>query len=342
MEELHKLLKRQLKKHLSLSEVPVNLEPFINSINEAYKQYDDDKLMVERSLELSSKELSEVIERLQETQMELIQREKMAGIGQLAAGIAHEINNPLGYIISNLSTLNKYVDKYLKLITIYKDIIRLPRDMKLEEYTEIIDKMYTFEKQSKIDYINSDVKELIEETTEGLNRIVKIVKGLRDFSRVDFKEDFTDYNLNQGIESTLLIANNSIKYNAEVKLEFSTLPDIQVLGGEINQVILNLLINAAHAVRDSGKKGFIRVATYKNGDNVVLEIEDSGTGILPENLIKIFDPFFTTKKIGEGTGLGLSIAYDIIVNKHKGEIEVKSEFGKGTTFIINIPINQML
>lgn len=338
MEELHKLLKRQLKKHLGVSEIPDNLKALIYSIDEAYKQYDDDKLMVERSLDLSSKELSEMIEKLKETQIQLIQREKMAGIGQLAAGVAHEINNPLGYITSNVNTLRKYIEKYLDLMAIYKETIKLPLDKGLEEYINAIEKLNSFEKENKIDYINEDIKELLKETSEGLNRIVKIVNGLRNFSRVDCKEDFTDYDLNQGIESTLLIANNSIKYYAEVKLELSTLPTIQVLGSEINQVILNLLVNAAHAVRDSGKQGIIGISTCDKGDFVSLEIEDSGVGILPENLTKIFEPFFTTKKVGEGTGLGLSIAYDIIVNKHKGKINVKSEVGKGTTFILELPI----
>ncbi len=338
MEELHKLLKRQLKKNLGVSEVPENLKSLIYAINEAYKQNDDDRLMIERSLELSSKELSEIIEQLRKTQVELIQREKMASIGQLAAGIAHEINNPLGFIISNINTLDEYIDKYLNFISIYKEMMQIPIKELPKEYAVHIDKFNSFEKENQMDYINEDIKELIVESVDGLNRIVKIVQGLKDFSRIDFKEDFTDYDLNKGIESTLLITNNTIKYNADVKLELSNLPIIQALGGEINQVLLNLIINAIHAIKDTNKRGIMRISTYLNGDYVSFEIEDSGVGISDENLIKIFDPFFTTKQVGEGTGLGLSISYDIIVNKHKGKIEVKSEVEKGTIFTIQIPI----
>jgi len=340
MAELHKLLKRQLKKHLGVIEIPDNLKPFICAIDEAYKQNDDDKLMVERSLELSSKELSEMIDQLKRTQMELLQREKMASIGQLAAGIAHEINNPLGYIASNINTLNKYIDKYLMMLSFYKEVINIPISNPSEEHTNLVTKINSFEKQSKFEYINKDIKELMEESTEGLHRIVKIVQGLKDFSRIDFVEDFVDYDLNQGVESTLLIANNSIKYSAQVKLELSDLPIIKALGGEINQVILNLLINSVHAIKSSnnqGTQGTIRISTYENENSVTLEVGDSGIGIPKENLLKIFDPFYTTKKVGEGTGLGLSIAYDIIVNKHKGKIDVRSVVGQGTTFILQIP-----
>jgi len=340
MVELHKLLKRQIKKHLGLTEIPDNLKAFINAIDEAYKQNDDDKLMVERSLELSSKELSEMIVELKRTQMELLQREKMASIGQLAAGIAHEINNPLGYINSNINTLNKYIKKYLMVLSLYKGMINIPISNPTVEQTTIINEINSFEKHNKFEYINKDIKELMDESTEGLHRIVKIVQGLKDFSRIDFAQDFVDYDLNQGVESTLLIANNSIKYTVQVELQLSDLPIIKALGGEINQVILNIIINAVHAINSSNMHGTIRIATYENDGSVVLEVEDSGVGIPKENLLKIFDPFYTTKRVGEGTGLGLSIAYDIIVNKHKGKIDVRSEIGKGTTFILQIPREQ--
>lgn len=345
MVELHKLLKRQLKKHLGVIEIPDNLKAFVYAIDEAYKRNDEDKLMVERSLELSSKELYDMIEQLRRTQMELLQREKMASIGQLAAGIAHEINNPLGYIASNINTLNKYIDKYLMVLSLYKEMKDMPIYEASGEHATMVTKINLFEKQSKFEYINKDIKELMEESTEGLHRIVKIVQGLKDFSRIDFVEDFVDYDLNQGVESTLLISNNSIKYSAKVKLELTELPTIKALGGEINQVILNLLINSVHAINSDNTQvgqGTIRIATYQNDDSVVLEVEDSGTGIPKESLLKIFDPFYTTKKVGEGTGLGLSIAYDIIVNKHKGKIDVRSEVGQGTTFILQIPKQQVL
>lgn len=334
MEELHKLLKRQIKKHLDTNEIPENLKPLLNAVSEAYKEQDEDRLINERAMELSSSELSEMIKKLKETQMELIQKEKMASIGQLAAGIAHEINNPLGYIISNMDTLHNYIQKYKKYLSIIDEIKQLP-----QECSALIDELKAFEKNNNLSFINEDIKEIVADSLEGLNRISKIVKGLRDFSRLNPKDNFTSYNLNQGIEDTLMIANNSIKYNAVVNLELSEIPTIEALGSEINQVILNMLINASHAIKCNSKQGIINIRTYQKGNQVILEIEDNGIGIPKEFLVKVFDPFFTTKQVGEGTGLGLSISYDIIVNKHNGKIDVRSEVGKGTTFIIQIPIN---
>jgi PAS domain S-box-containing protein len=283
--------------------------------------------------------VDERTEQLKKTQMELIQREKMASIGQLAAGVAHEINNPLGYIISNVGTLKKYSSVYLSAVQMYKEICAIAAESASEEYIDLYEKIRLFEDKSKIGIINDDIVSLIEESQEGLDRITKIVKGLRDFARESANQELSEYDLNHGIDSTLQIAHNSIKYDAQVKLELSNIPIVLANGSEINQVVLNLVINAVHAIKASGKKGTIRIATYQSEDNVVLEVEDNGIGISNENLIRIFDPFFTTKPVGEGTGLGLSIVYDIIVNKHKGKIDIKSEEGKGTNFIIEIPIN---
>ncbi|WP_411680676.1 sensor histidine kinase [Clostridium thailandense] len=339
MEELHKLLKRQIKKYLNTNEIPENLIPFLMAVNEAYKHNDEDRFITERAMELSSAELSEMIHKVKEAQMELVYKEKMASIGQLAAGIAHEINNPLGYIISNMETLNKYIEKYENYLLIVNKIKELSQENFLKEYSVLVNEINSFEKVNKVDFINEDMKEIIVDSLEGLSRIAKIVLGLRDFSRINVKDSFTNYDLNEGIENTLIIANNSIKYIADIKLELSKLPNIQALGNEINQVILNILINAVHAIKDTKRKGIICIRTYEKEDHVVLEIEDNGVGISDEVLLKIFDPFFTTKPVGEGTGLGLSISYDIIVNKHKGKIDVRSDADKGSTFVIQLPIH---
>lgn len=275
---------------------------------------------------------------LKNTQMELIQREKMASIGLLAAGIAHEVNNPLGYVISNAATFDKYSKIYIDLLSQYRKLCEISFENPPEEYIRLSEAIHNYEKKSKIDYINEDIKILIEESGAGLNRIANIVRGLKDFARLDQLQEFEDYDLNQGIEKTLLIANNSIKYHAKLELELKEIPILQAFGNEINQTILNLLLNSVHAIQSAKREGIIRIKTYRASDYVVLEIEDNGIGISEENLLKIFDPFFTTKPIGEGTGLGLSIAYDIIVNKHKGKIDVKSEVGKGTTFIVQLPV----
>ena len=266
----------------------------------------------------------------------------MASIGQLSAGIAHEINNPLGYIISNMDTLHKYIEKYLSLISILREINPEPNSHHIpQEYRSFFEKLSSFEKENNMEFINQDVKEIIEDSLDGLNRIAQIVRGLRDFSRIDSEENYINYDLNHGIQSTLAIIHNSVKYNAQIILELSSIPNIQALGNEINQVILNLLINSIQAIKVSQKQGILRISTYQDKENVFLQVEDNGAGIAENNLIKIFDPFFTTKKVGEGTGLGLSISYDIIVNKHKGKIDVRSELGKGTTFIVQLPIYKL-
>lgn len=339
MEEYHKLLKRQMRKYLSKDTDIDALVPLLNAVNEAYKENDQDRLMIERSLELSSAELFEMLEKLKETQVQLIQKEKMAGIGLLAAGIAHEINNPLGYIISNIDTLQKYIDKYLKLFQILKDAKNVDYGNLSGECKEIFKKIDHYERENNMQFVTEDSSEIIEDSLEGLNRISKIVEGLRDFSRINVKECFSSYDLNDGVKNTLMITNNTIKHLANIKLELANLPMIHAIGSEINQVILNLVLNAAQAIKETNKIGIIKISTYEKENYIVLEIEDNGIGIKEENLTSIFNPFFSTKPIGEGTGLGLSISYDIVVNKHKGKLDVISEVGKGTTFIIQIPSN---
>jgi PAS domain S-box-containing protein len=296
----------------------------------------------ERALEQRNDELRDALGKLQQTQAQLVQQEKMAGIGHLAAGVAHEINNPLSFVVSNFSTLQNYLRRITEMIDAYKDLCRRARTETAGSLQQFADTIQTIEKKNRLDYIMGDLAPLIAETGEGIERVANIVKALLLFSRVDHQEIFEDYDLNAGIKNTLIVARNEIKYVATVEEDLGNIPEIQAVGGKVNQVLLNILLNAAQAVKAKtpGDKGLIRIRTYRNAESVYCAIEDNGTGI-PERIRNdIFNPFFTTKPVGQGTGLGLSISYDIIVNRHRGEISVASEAGAGSTFTIRLPIRQ--
>ena len=337
MDNLHRLLKRQIKNHLDNIELTAELQSFISAINQAYITQDKDRSLLERSIDISSKEYNESMEKIRMLQSQLIQQEKMAGIGQLSAGIAHEINNPLGYTQSNLANLQKYLDKIKDFLDTLNNIESTLQTEPTDDVLNILNTIRTSQKKNKINIISNDIEDIIGESITGLNRIEKIVKSLLGFARSSTAE-FEDYDLNKGIIDTLAVANNEIKYVATVVEEPGDIPHIEAAGGSINQVLLNLIINAVHAIKDTSNKGIITLKTFEKNDSVYCSIADNGIGISKENLDSIFTPFFTTKPVGTGTGLGLSIAYDIIVNKHAGEIKIESEEGKGTTFILRLPI----
>lgn len=290
-------------------------------------------------------ELEDALKLVKETQMKLIQEDKMASIGQLSAGIAHEINNPLGFVSSNFNTLKKYVKVFEKFILEYKKFKSEIEQKSITSIEEELKSLYEIEKSCKFDYILDDTTELFEDTEDGLTRIKNIVNALKNFSRANIDDNFEDYNVNEGIMNTLTIARNEIKYSAEIKTNLDEIPFIKAKSSEINQVILNMIINSSHAVKEKlnqnkNYSGEITLSTYSDEKFVYCSIEDNGTGIPEKNLDKIFNPFFTTKPVGSGTGLGLSISYDIIVNKHKGDLKVESKLGEGTKITIILPINQ--
>ena len=290
-----------------------------NSMVAALAQARDD--LTERNTQLA-----DTCEQLKSTQSQLLQQEKMASIGQLAAGVAHEINNPMGFIISNLGSLGKYAEKLTAYLAVDEKV--------LSGCDPAIGKMAAQERQKyKIDMILKDMPDLISESSNGAQRVRQIVQDLKSFSRVDGGE-FASTDINDGLESTISIIWNELKNKTTVTREYGQLPHVWCNAGQLNQVFLNILLNAAHAIVDHGE---IRIATTNEDGLIRIIISDSGCGIPPENLKRIFDPFFTTKEVGKGTGLGLSIAYDIVVNKHGGRITVTSEEGVGTTFTIMLP-----
>lgn len=278
-------------------------------------------------LESKNRELEKTYRELKDTQTKVLQQEKMASIGQLAAGVAHEINNPLAFISSNLGTLGKYIDRLTEFINTQSEIIESFKSI------EVMKRVREKRDNLKLDYIAEDIKELVKESLDGSDRVRKIVQGLKTFARVD-EADYKCADINECIESTINIVWNELKYKTKLKRDFGNLPPTKCFPQQLNQVFMNILINAAHAIE---KQGEITVKTWHEEGFIFIAISDTGCGIPDENLTRIFEPFFTTKEVGKGTGLGLSIAYEI-VKKHQGEITIQSEVGRGTTFIVKIPI----
>ena len=280
--------------------------------------------------------VSERTHDLEQAQKQLLQAEKMASIGQLAAGVAHEINNPIGFISSNLNTLGDYVTDLTQALTAYVALQNAVEAQGSDPPPEVVAKREAaaaVAKQVDLDFLLEDLENIVTESTEGTDRVRKIVADLRDFSHVD-EDEVKPEDLNQIITKTLAMAGNEVKYQAEVKTELGELPALPCYGGKLAQVVLNLVVNAAQAMESMG---VITVRTGVLDQKVWIEVADTGCGMPPEVMAKVFDPFFTTKDVGKGTGLGLNLAYNII-QSHEGTIGVESEVGRGTTFRIELPV----
>ena len=274
-------------------------------------------------------DLSTQKQRAEDAQNQLYQSEKLAALGQLAAGVAHEINNPVGFVTSNMNLIDKYLNKMITALSEFESSCA-------SEETGAALLMYTrWKAETKLFGFMNDLKDISVESLEGLGRIREIVKDLKDYAHVgDMTFEVAD--INRLLTSSINLLRNEIKYKADVATNFSELPPVHCITSQLNQVFVNIIVNACHAIDDFGK---ITITTKKLDDQVQITFQDTGKGIPKEILKKIFDPFFTTKPVGKGTGIGLAITRSI-VDRHHGEIKVSSTEGEGTTFQITIPIEQ--
>lgn len=289
----------------------------------------DESLLVVKDIS----ELKEKEHALSKTKDQLFQTEKMASIGQLAAGVAHEINNPLGFVSSNMATLQTYIEpirNILESIDALNNAIESADSaliaQKGKEIAELVIK-------SDLEFVLEDINDLAEESLQGLERIKKIVMDLKLYARKE-SDEMAEADINSVIDSAINIVWNQIKYTCELKKDYSELPMIVGNVQQLSQVFVNLLVNAGQAIEESGT---LTVKSFLEGDQIVITVADTGNGIPEEIITKIFDPLFTTKEPGKGTGLGLSISYEII-QRHKGELSVESKPGEGTTFTIKLPV----
>lgn len=289
------------------------------------------------------RQLEEALKELQRTQAQLIQNEKMSSLGQLVAGVAHEINNPVSFIYSNLEPAEQYIKDLFNLIHLYQKNYPQPVPLIKDEIKAI-----------DLDFLMTDLPKLLSLMTTGADRIKEIVLSLRNFARMD-ETEYKNVNLHEGIDSTLVILEHRLKAQPNrpaisVIKEYGNLPTVECYAGQMNQVFMNILNNAIDALEERDRKNthkideklfFIRINTEADQNNeVVIRIADSGAGI-PEHIkARLFDPFFTTKAVGKGTGMGLSISYQIITEKHGGTLECVSSPEKGTEFVITIPRKQ--
>jgi two-component system NtrC family sensor kinase len=284
---------------------------------------------INRDLTREREEQRSLIKKLEEAHNQLLQSEKLASIGQLAAGVAHEVNNPIGFVNSNLGTLKKYIGQILGVLDEYAAL-------EAEAAPVLRQRIEASKRRADLDFLREDVLVLIAESIDGAARVRRIVQDLRDFSRPGDSE-WKTVDLHAGLESTLNVVWNEIKYKAEVVRDYGRLPAVECLPFQLNQVFLNLLVNAGQAIPEHG---IITLRTGCEGDWVSVAVADTGCGMTAEVRERVFDPFFTTKPVGKGTGLGLSVAYGII-EKHGGRIDVDSEPGIGSTFTIRLPVRRV-
>lgn len=273
--------------------------------------------------------------------MQLVQARKLESIGQLAAGIAHEINTPTQYVGDNIRFLQEGFEDLDRLVGKYQELAGACKEG--DGVDDVLRQVAETAKEIDLEYLREEIPSAIAQGLEGVERVANIVRAMKEFSHPGSDEK-TPTDMNKAMENTVTVARNEWKYVADLEMDFDeTLPPVPCLPGEMNQVILNMIVNASHAIADvvgdaANGKGTITIRTRKEKDWALIRIEDTGAGIPEEIRSRIFDPFFTTKEVGKGTGQGLSIAHNVIVEKHGGAIDVESEMGKGTAFVIRLPL----
>ncbi|MCL1074592.1 sensor histidine kinase [Shewanella dokdonensis] len=293
---------------------------------DAGSSYTQAKQKMAQELAAEHEQQQQLLDKLETARGQLVQAEKMASIGQLAAGIAHEINNPIGFISSNLQSLQDYVGRLLSIIHDSESLLNEQQRQQLQQLME----------QQQFGFIREDIKELLEESLDGVNRVATIVNSLKSFSHVD-NSDWQYADLIDGMENTLKIIHNQLKYRIQLHKDYQEgLPLLYCQPMQLNQVFMNLLMNAAQAIEGDGDI-WISIHTMPQDQGMEIRIKDNGCGIEPQNLHKIFEPFYTTKPVGSGTGLGLSLSYSIIQKQH-GKISVNSKVGEGTEFVVRLPL----
>jgi signal transduction histidine kinase len=300
------------------------------------QNFELEKKVQERTLELqqSTNALEKTLNELKDAQSQLVESEKMAGLGQLTAGIAHEINNPINFVTANIKPLQLDIDDLNEIITKYES---LDLNANVEEQLSAIEK---FKKQIDLDFVQTEIKGLLSGIDEGAKRTAEIIRSLKNFSRLD-ESDTKPINLNEGIDSTFVLLRSTYPSNLKVVKNYGDIPLVECLPGKINQVFMNIISNGIHAIKNKEtqrEEEQVVVSTWQEGSFVKVSIKDTGSGMSEETKQKIFEPFFTTKDVGEGTGLGLSIVFRII-ESHRGNIDVLSNIGEGTEFIITLPVN---
>ncbi|MBF4693798.1 response regulator [Fusibacter ferrireducens] len=319
---------------------PFNELEFVSRVKAVIREIQNDYQIKCAAIQMEKQnaELMATNKALKEAQYYLVQKEKMVAIGELAAGIAHEINNPLAFVMSNLSTAKDYVNSISEFISMSREMSSIER---AEDYAEAISKMERLWKDRDLDFIFEDFEDVLIDSETGLKRVAKIVMTMRNFARISDEDVYEYVDMNVLIDEALLIVNNEIKYSATIIKHYSDCKLLYCNKGQIEQVLVNMLVNASHAIKakNHGNLGVVELSTLCDEKYGYMIIKDNGGGIDSEFINKIFNPFFTTKPVGQGTGLGLSISHDIIVNKHQGEISVESIKNEGATFTIKIPFN---
>lgn len=293
--------------------------------------------VTERTIELAStnSELNSALNNLKATQAQLVDAEKMASLGQLTAGIAHEINNPINFVSANIKPLQMDIEDIIEIISKYEEI----KDG--EGLEKKLKEIESFKQRIDLEYTKAEIKTLIAGIEDGAKRTAEIVTGLKTFSRLD-ESDVKTANVNDGIESTLTMIRSAIPENIKVVKNLGSLPIIECFPGKLNQVFMNTFNNAIHAIEEKKLGGTLTISSYvQNNDHICVSVEDTGIGMTPETKAKIFEPFFTTKDVGQGTGLGMSIVFTII-ESHKGTIDIETEYGKGTKITFTLPMKLTL